>query len=69
MTQPSPNAATEPVSESHLETIIDDAQKLPGVADIVALMEAIEGLIPLPPTQLEVVRYATGGNVPDADVG
>ncbi len=69
MAQPSPISAAEPVSEDDLETMIDDAQKLPGVAETIALMEAISGLIPPPPTQLVVTRYATGGNVPDADMG
>ena len=69
MPQPSSTTTPEQVSEGDLDRMIDEAQKLPGVAETIALMEAISGLIPPPPTQLIVTRYATGGNVPDANMG
>jgi hypothetical protein len=69
MTQPSPVANAEPVAPRDLEALIEEAQKLPGVAEAIALMETISVLIPPPPAQLTVTRYATGGNVPDAHVG
>lgn len=69
MSQPSPTTTPEQVPESDLDRMIDEARALPGVAETIALMEAISGLIPPPPTQLIVTRYATGGNVPDANMG
>lgn len=50
-------------------TMLEEANKLPGVAETVELMEAIEGLIPSQPATLVVTRYSTGGNLPDAHVG
>lgn len=69
MSQPSPTTTAEQVSQGDLDRMIDEARKLPGVTETIALMEAISGLVPPPPTQFIVTRYATGGNVPDANMG
>ncbi len=69
MTQPAPITTTDLDRRGEWEALVEAAQELPGVADTVALMEAVSGLIAPMPTQLVVTRFATGGNLPDADLG